>query len=172
VYVAHGPYRFLRHPIYWGMTISAFGQMLLTAGDMRGLILYGWHGCLRSGPRPGGVALLGRTNQQRSTVSTVKNTAFFLPLAARRRRFSADLVGKKSGKGIKGREPDGSGEFLPLLPGGSCRRSIRRTEAPDAGDDASVVIHQAAKLAGVALRPGERGSWDMCLLSRVIRSQL
>ena len=39
VYVAHGPYRFLRHPIYWGMTISAFGQMLLTAGDLRGLIL-------------------------------------------------------------------------------------------------------------------------------------
>ncbi len=39
VYVAHGPYRFLRHPIYWGMTISAFGQMLLTASDPRGLIL-------------------------------------------------------------------------------------------------------------------------------------
>lgn len=39
VYVTHGPYRFLRHPIYWGMTISAFGQMLLTAGDLRGLIL-------------------------------------------------------------------------------------------------------------------------------------
>ena len=39
VYVAHGPYRFLRHPIYWGMTISAFGQMLLTAGDLRGLTL-------------------------------------------------------------------------------------------------------------------------------------
>ena len=39
VYVAHGPYRFLRHPIYLGMTISALGQMLLTDGDMRGLIL-------------------------------------------------------------------------------------------------------------------------------------
>ncbi len=39
VYVAHGPYRILRHPIYWGMTIAAFGQMLLTAGDLRGLIL-------------------------------------------------------------------------------------------------------------------------------------
>jgi protein-S-isoprenylcysteine O-methyltransferase Ste14 len=39
VYVTHGPYSFLRHPIYWGMTISAFGQMLLTAGDLRGLTL-------------------------------------------------------------------------------------------------------------------------------------
>jgi protein-S-isoprenylcysteine O-methyltransferase Ste14 len=39
VYVAQGPYRFLRHPIYWGMTISAFGQMLLTASDLRGLTL-------------------------------------------------------------------------------------------------------------------------------------
>ena len=39
MYVAHGPYRFLRHPIYWGMTLSALGQMLLTAGDLRGLIL-------------------------------------------------------------------------------------------------------------------------------------
>jgi protein-S-isoprenylcysteine O-methyltransferase Ste14 len=39
VYVSHAPYRFLHHPIYWGMTISAFGQMLLTASDMRGLIL-------------------------------------------------------------------------------------------------------------------------------------
>jgi protein-S-isoprenylcysteine O-methyltransferase Ste14 len=39
VYVAHGPYRFLRHPIYVGMAISAFGQMLLTAADKRGLIL-------------------------------------------------------------------------------------------------------------------------------------
>ena len=39
VYVIHGPYRFLRHPIYVGMTISAFGQMLLTAADLRGLIL-------------------------------------------------------------------------------------------------------------------------------------
>jgi protein-S-isoprenylcysteine O-methyltransferase Ste14 len=39
VYVAHGPYRFLRHPIYLGMRISALGQMLLTDGDMRGLIL-------------------------------------------------------------------------------------------------------------------------------------
>jgi protein-S-isoprenylcysteine O-methyltransferase Ste14 len=39
VNVAHGPYRFLRHPICWGMAISAFGQMLLTAGDLRALIL-------------------------------------------------------------------------------------------------------------------------------------
>jgi protein-S-isoprenylcysteine O-methyltransferase Ste14 len=39
VYVTRGPYRFLHHPIYWGMTISAFGQMLLTACEMRGLIL-------------------------------------------------------------------------------------------------------------------------------------
>jgi protein-S-isoprenylcysteine O-methyltransferase Ste14 len=39
LYVTHGPYRFVRHPIYWGMTISAFGQMLLTAADPRGLIL-------------------------------------------------------------------------------------------------------------------------------------
>jgi protein-S-isoprenylcysteine O-methyltransferase Ste14 len=39
VYVIHGPYRFLRHPIYVGMAISAFGQMLLTAADLRGLIL-------------------------------------------------------------------------------------------------------------------------------------
>ena len=38
-YVAHGPYRFLRHPIYWGMTLSALGQMLPTAGELRGLIL-------------------------------------------------------------------------------------------------------------------------------------
>ena len=39
VHVAHGPYRGLRHPIYVGMAISAFGQMLLTAADLRGLIL-------------------------------------------------------------------------------------------------------------------------------------
>ncbi len=39
VYVACGPYRLLRHPIYLGMIISALGQMLLTAADMRGLIL-------------------------------------------------------------------------------------------------------------------------------------
>jgi protein-S-isoprenylcysteine O-methyltransferase Ste14 len=39
VYVAHGPYRFLRHPIYVGMGISAFGQMLLTTADLRGLTL-------------------------------------------------------------------------------------------------------------------------------------
>jgi protein-S-isoprenylcysteine O-methyltransferase Ste14 len=39
VYVTHGPYRLLHHPIYLGMIISAFGQTLLTAGDMRGLIL-------------------------------------------------------------------------------------------------------------------------------------
>ena len=39
VYVARGPYRILRHPIYLGMIISALGQMLLTAADMRGLIL-------------------------------------------------------------------------------------------------------------------------------------
>jgi protein-S-isoprenylcysteine O-methyltransferase Ste14 len=37
VYVAHGPYRVLRHPIYWGMTLSALGQMLLTDIDLRGL---------------------------------------------------------------------------------------------------------------------------------------
>lgn len=39
VYVANGPYRVLRHPIYWGMTISALGQMQLTNSDLRGLIL-------------------------------------------------------------------------------------------------------------------------------------
>ena len=39
VYVAEGPYRLVLHPIYLGMTISAFGQMLLTNGDIRGLIL-------------------------------------------------------------------------------------------------------------------------------------
>jgi protein-S-isoprenylcysteine O-methyltransferase Ste14 len=39
VYVADGPYRFLRHPIYWCMTLSALGLMQLTAGDLRGLIL-------------------------------------------------------------------------------------------------------------------------------------
>jgi protein-S-isoprenylcysteine O-methyltransferase Ste14 len=39
VYAAHGPYRFLRHPIYWGMTLSALGQMLLTDCDVRGLTL-------------------------------------------------------------------------------------------------------------------------------------
>jgi len=39
VYVAGGPYRLVRHPIYLGMTISAFGQMLLTNADIRGLIL-------------------------------------------------------------------------------------------------------------------------------------
>ncbi len=39
VFITDGPYRFVRHPIYWGMLISAFGQMLLTAGDMPGLIL-------------------------------------------------------------------------------------------------------------------------------------
>ena len=38
-YVADGPYRVLRHPIYWGMTISVLGQMLLTNSDVRGLIL-------------------------------------------------------------------------------------------------------------------------------------
>jgi protein-S-isoprenylcysteine O-methyltransferase Ste14 len=38
-YVTQGPYRFLHHPIYWGMMISAFGQMLLTDGDARGLTL-------------------------------------------------------------------------------------------------------------------------------------
>jgi uncharacterized membrane protein len=30
----------VRHPIYWGMTISAFGQMLLNNADIRGLILF------------------------------------------------------------------------------------------------------------------------------------
>jgi protein-S-isoprenylcysteine O-methyltransferase Ste14 len=39
VHVAEGPYRLVRHPIYWGMTVSAFGQMLLTNGDIYGLIL-------------------------------------------------------------------------------------------------------------------------------------
>ena len=39
MYVRYGPYRFVRHPIYWGMTISALGQMLLTNADIRGLIL-------------------------------------------------------------------------------------------------------------------------------------
>jgi protein-S-isoprenylcysteine O-methyltransferase Ste14 len=39
VYVIGGPYRLVRHPIYWGMAVSAFGQMLLTGGDIRGLIL-------------------------------------------------------------------------------------------------------------------------------------
>ncbi len=34
-----GPYRFVRHPIYWGVTISAFGLMLLSGADMRGLIV-------------------------------------------------------------------------------------------------------------------------------------
>jgi protein-S-isoprenylcysteine O-methyltransferase Ste14 len=38
VYVGHGPYRCLHHPMYVGMAISAFGQMLLTAADLRGLI--------------------------------------------------------------------------------------------------------------------------------------
>lgn len=40
VYTAHGPYRLLRHPIYTGMVISAFGQMFLTSGDMLGLTLF------------------------------------------------------------------------------------------------------------------------------------
>jgi protein-S-isoprenylcysteine O-methyltransferase Ste14 len=40
VYVVEGPYRLVRHPIYWGMTISACGQMLLSNGDIRGLILF------------------------------------------------------------------------------------------------------------------------------------
>jgi protein-S-isoprenylcysteine O-methyltransferase Ste14 len=40
VYVNGGPYCFVRHPIYWGMAASAFGQMLLTNGDGRGLILF------------------------------------------------------------------------------------------------------------------------------------
>ena len=39
VYVAGGPYRWLRHPIYWGMAVAAVGQALLTADDLRGLIL-------------------------------------------------------------------------------------------------------------------------------------
>lgn len=39
MYVAKGPYCVLRHPIYWGMTLSALGQMLLTNLDWRGLIL-------------------------------------------------------------------------------------------------------------------------------------
>ena len=34
-----GPYRFVRRPIYRSVTISAFGQMLLSGADMRGLIL-------------------------------------------------------------------------------------------------------------------------------------
>ena len=38
-HVTRGPYRLVRHPIYYGMTISAFGQMLLTASDPHGLIL-------------------------------------------------------------------------------------------------------------------------------------
>lgn len=38
-YITGGPYRLLRHPIYWGMALSAFGQMLLTHGDLRGLAL-------------------------------------------------------------------------------------------------------------------------------------
>lgn len=40
VYTAHGPYRFLRHPIYTEMLNSAFGQMLFTGGDMLGLTLF------------------------------------------------------------------------------------------------------------------------------------
>src|SRR5205085_11497229 len=39
VHVAEGPYRLVCHPIYWGMAISAFGQMLLTNGDIYGVIL-------------------------------------------------------------------------------------------------------------------------------------
>jgi protein-S-isoprenylcysteine O-methyltransferase Ste14 len=62
VYVARGPYRLLRHPIYLGMIISALGQMLLTAADMRGLFLIGWHARLRSVPGAGGVAPLGQPN--------------------------------------------------------------------------------------------------------------
>jgi protein-S-isoprenylcysteine O-methyltransferase Ste14 len=40
LYVSGGPYRFVRHPVYWGMAAAAFGQMLLTNGDIRGLILF------------------------------------------------------------------------------------------------------------------------------------
>jgi protein-S-isoprenylcysteine O-methyltransferase Ste14 len=40
VYATRGPYRLLRHPIYVGMALSAFGQMLLTAADLRGLTLF------------------------------------------------------------------------------------------------------------------------------------
>lgn len=39
VYMTHGPYRFLRHPIYIGMVIAAFGQLVLTGGDIPGLTL-------------------------------------------------------------------------------------------------------------------------------------
>lgn len=39
VRVAEGPYRLVCHPIYWGMAISAFGQMLLTNGESYGAIL-------------------------------------------------------------------------------------------------------------------------------------
>ena len=41
IHVTNGPYRFLRHPIYCGMTISALGQTLLSNCDLSGMILAG-----------------------------------------------------------------------------------------------------------------------------------
>ncbi len=38
-FVSHGPFRFLRHPIYAGLVIIAVGQVLLTGLDRRAFLL-------------------------------------------------------------------------------------------------------------------------------------